>query len=251
MAMFLVRLKDFDPLFDATSRLAQIAREADIKFTPLFFSIIASNRSPRFVAYLQMTHHCFINYKVDNDHTSRISLESFHDALLDGGASPSMTIHLLANIKQLILRFESSSHAPKVHHELSLTPSQEEDLGEVDYAKFFSIDSKDLRRVIRNLPIFHGDSICVTATGSQVKFSIASKEIVLTKENEECMIVGYEGEEETKFRINLNPMLFFLNFTHDALRIWFYKTTTSHGAMVVPAFGFFAQYVILFPNYNN
>uniref|UniRef100_A0A9I9E8C4 Uncharacterized protein n=1 Tax=Cucumis melo TaxID=3656 RepID=A0A9I9E8C4_CUCME len=182
MAMFLVRLKDFDPLFDATSRLAQIAREADIKFTPLFFSIIASNRSPRFVAYLQMTHHCFINYKVDNDHTSRISLESFHDALLDGGASPSMTIHLLANIKQLILRFESSSHAPKVHHELSLTPSQEEDLGEVDYAKFFSIDSKDLRRVIRNLPIFHGDSICVTATGSQVKFSIASKEIVLTKE---------------------------------------------------------------------
>ena len=107
--MFLVRLKNFEPFFHATSRLALIAREADVKFTPLFFSITVSNQFPRFVAYLVMTYNCFINYKVDNDHTSRISLESFHDALLDGGGSPSMTIHLLANINQMILRFESSS----------------------------------------------------------------------------------------------------------------------------------------------
>ena len=107
--MFLVRLEFFDPLMDATSRFSQIAKEADIKFTPLDFWVIASNRSPRFVAAIQMSHHCFIHYNVDDDHTSRISLESFHDALLDGGASSSMTIHLLQNINQMMLRFESSS----------------------------------------------------------------------------------------------------------------------------------------------
>lgn len=36
-------------------------------------------------------------------------LESFHDALLDGGSFCSMTIHLLDKTKQLILRFETSS----------------------------------------------------------------------------------------------------------------------------------------------
>ncbi|KAL0556874.1 hypothetical protein IC582_005391 [Cucumis melo] len=252
--MFLVKLKNFDPLLDATSFLAQISFDnADLKFTPSKFFIIASHRSPRFIATLQLSPQWFTTFSVDNDHSSKVSLESFHDAILDGGSFASMTIHLLDKTNQMILRFDTpSSEIQTLHHELTLSPPQAEDnqIGqhELDERKYFIVKSKALRRIIKDLPIFQNDSIIsVDVTNSRVKFSIASKEIILT-EGRHCKIEGFEEEVETQFQIILCPMMFFLNFTYKANRVWFYKTkNNAYTLMVVPAYGIFGQYVIYFP----
>ncbi|KAL0538091.1 hypothetical protein IC582_027087 [Cucumis melo] len=247
--MFLVRLEQFEPLIDATSLLAQVAKDADVKFTPLMLMIIVSNRSPRFVATLQLSRRLFTNFSVDHNKSSKVSLQPFHDAMLDGGSFSSMTIHLLDTTNQMVLRFETPSHdVPPLHHELALSPPQAENLGQVEYGNFFTVTSRELRRIIKELPLFHQDTVSVTVTGSQVKFSIQSKEIILTKEGGHCKIVGYEGEVETKLQVVLRPMMFFLNFTYRANKVWFYKTiTNSHSVMSTPAFGTYGQYVIYFP----
>ncbi|TYK02993.1 uncharacterized protein E5676_scaffold46G00820 [Cucumis melo var. makuwa] len=158
--MFLVRLEQFEPLIDATSLLAQVAKDADVKFTPLMLMIIVSNRSPQFVATLQLSRRLFTNFSVDHNKSSKVSLQPFHDAMLDGG----------------------SHDVPPLHHELALSPPQAENLGQVEYGNFFTVTSRELRRIIKELPLFHQDTVSVTVTGSQVKFSIQSKEIILTKE---------------------------------------------------------------------
>ncbi|KAE8646596.1 hypothetical protein Csa_004903, partial [Cucumis sativus] len=108
--MFLVKLTNFDPLLDATSFFAQISfDDADVKFTPSKFFIISSHRSPRFIATLQLSPQWFTSFSVDHDHSSKVSLESFHDAILDGGSFASMTIHLLDKTNQIILRFDTPS----------------------------------------------------------------------------------------------------------------------------------------------
>lgn len=105
--MFLIRLEDIAPLLNATFLLNQISDDANLKISPSLFSIIASHRSPRFVAVLKIIpHRFFASYSVDRDHSSRISLHAFYSAMLDGTSCPSMTIHLLEN--RLILRFENS-----------------------------------------------------------------------------------------------------------------------------------------------
>uniref|UniRef100_A0A9I9EGC8 Uncharacterized protein n=1 Tax=Cucumis melo TaxID=3656 RepID=A0A9I9EGC8_CUCME len=87
----------------------------------------------------------------------------------------------------------------------------------------------------------------LSVTTSQIKFSIASKAIVLSEEGQHCKIEGF-GEVESQFRINLCPMLFFLNFTYKASKIWFYKTkNNAYTVMMVPAFGIYGQYAIYFP----
>ncbi|CAK9328878.1 unnamed protein product [Citrullus colocynthis] len=252
--MFFVKLTDFEPLMEATSLLAQISKDADVKFTPLKLYIIVSNRSPRFFATLQLSDRFFTNFSVNHDHSSKVSLESFHDALLDGGSSCSMSIHLLDKTKQLILRFETSSQIfPPLHYELTLSPPQLAENnnigGQLEEGKFFIVKSKELRRIIKELPIFQDDSVVrIGVTNSQIKFSIASKEITLTKEGPHCRIVGFEEEVETQFQIILRPMLFFLNFTYKANRVWFYKTkNNSYSVMSVPAYGISGQYVIYFP----
>ncbi|XP_038875055.1 uncharacterized protein LOC120067580 [Benincasa hispida] len=249
--MFLVKLTNFEPLLDATSYLAQISNYADVKFTPLEFYLIAPYPSPRFVATLQLSQKCFTNYSVDHEHTSKVDLESFHDAILDGGSFASMTIHLLEKPNQMILRFQTpSSEIPPLHHELTFSPPQLADNnigGQLEEGKFFIVKSEALRRIIKELPIFQDDSVvCVGVTSSQIKFSIASKEIVLKAQH--CRIVGFEEEVETQFQIILRPMLFFLNFTYKANKVWFYKTkNNSYSVMAVPAFGILGQYVIYFP----
>ncbi|TYK02994.1 uncharacterized protein E5676_scaffold46G00830 [Cucumis melo var. makuwa] len=187
--MFLVKLTEFEPLLDSTSYLAQYSNDnADIKFAPGKLFLIVPNRSPRFFATLQLSPRWFSNYSVDHVHSSKVSLESFHDAMLDGGDFSSMSIHLLDKTNQMFLRFDTpSSQIQPSHHELTLSPPQSEDIQicehELDLDKFVIVKSKSLRRVIKELPIFHNDSIiCVSVTTSQIKFSIASKAIVLSEE---------------------------------------------------------------------
>ncbi|XP_023514484.1 uncharacterized protein LOC111778743 [Cucurbita pepo subsp. pepo] len=214
-SMFLVRVKNFRPLVDGTSRLAQIGRESDIIFTPLSLMLTTSGPSPRFIAMLQIFHQCFTVYSVNIDHRSRISLESLHDALLDCGSSSSMTIHLLENTNLMVLRFETPNHEPQLRHDVVLLPPQEQSIEEIEYSKSLALDSRDLRQVIKELPLFSGDSVCVTVTSSRVRFSIASRELIFKKEKGRCEILGHDGDAVTEFRIVLYPMLFFLNLTYD------------------------------------
>ncbi|XP_023548334.1 uncharacterized protein LOC111807002 [Cucurbita pepo subsp. pepo] len=245
--MFLVRLHHFDPLMEATSILAQISHEADLKFSSSKFSLITSYPSLRFVATFQISHRFFANYFVDRNHSSRVSLQSFYNAMYAGIVFSSMTIHFPETTSRMVLQFESSNHTRmQMHRVLKLSPSQEEELGQIQHDRFFSIISQDFRDIVTGLPSFPNDSIFVSLTSSQVKFCCASEERILTKEGGRCVIVGYEGQAEIVFQINLNPKWFFFNLSYGAYRIWFYKTIDSRCVIFIPAFGLNAQYVIYF-----
>ncbi|CAK9328880.1 unnamed protein product [Citrullus colocynthis] len=67
-------------------------------------------------------------------------------------------------------------------HELVLLHPVEEELGPIDFENFFTIHSNDFRRIIREVSQFPNTSVCVTITNSQVKFSVAFREIILSKQ---------------------------------------------------------------------
>uniref|UniRef100_A0A0A0K9W4 Uncharacterized protein n=2 Tax=Cucumis sativus TaxID=3659 RepID=A0A0A0K9W4_CUCSA len=108
--MFLVKLTEFEPLLDSTYFLALYSNNnAHVKFTPGKLFLIVSNRFPNFIATLQLSPRWFTNFSVDHVHSSKVSLESFHDAMLDGGEFSTMSIHLLDKTNQMILRFDTPS----------------------------------------------------------------------------------------------------------------------------------------------
>ncbi|KAG7013721.1 hypothetical protein SDJN02_23888, partial [Cucurbita argyrosperma subsp. argyrosperma] len=160
--MFLVRLHHFDPLMEATSILAQISNEADLKFSSSKFSLITSYPSRRFVATFQISHRFFANYFVDRNHSSRVSLQSFYNAMYAGIVFSSMTIHFPETTSRMVLQFESSNHTRmQMHRVLKLSPSQEEELGQIQHDRYFSIISQDFRDIITGLPSFPNNSNAV------------------------------------------------------------------------------------------
>ncbi|XP_022155138.1 uncharacterized protein LOC111022279 [Momordica charantia] len=246
--MFFIRLLHIDTVLNATSILAQVSNTADANFSRDSFSIITFNPSPRFFATLQMSQPFFSHYSVDRNLCLRMFIPSFRGAMLEGRFFPSMTMHFQGNAALMILRFESPSYETYLKRQLTLSSSQVQDLGLVDQEKFFSIHSTDFRRIIRELAIYFHRPIHATLTDSQVRFYIADREIVLTKEGGHCVIEGYQGRFEAQFQVSLRPMLFFINLSYQSERIWFSKTTNSRSTVIcVPAFAFYAQYVIYFP----
>uniref|UniRef100_A0A9I9EKS8 Uncharacterized protein n=1 Tax=Cucumis melo TaxID=3656 RepID=A0A9I9EKS8_CUCME len=90
--------------------------------------------------------------------------------------------------------------------------------------------------------------IVVTVTNSQVKFSVSSKEIILTEEAGDCQIIGYEGEVETRFRIILHPTSFFISLSTHSDVIWFHKTISNYAIISIQTLECYIDYAIHFLN---
>ncbi|CAK9328867.1 unnamed protein product, partial [Citrullus colocynthis] len=107
--MFFIKLQNLAPLLKATSIFTQLANdEVCLKFSPSMFSITAQFQSPPFIAMMLMDQPFFANYSIDQNHISKISLQSFHNALSEGQRFCTMTIHLLEPLNRILLRFEHS-----------------------------------------------------------------------------------------------------------------------------------------------
>ncbi|XP_022145570.1 uncharacterized protein LOC111014988 [Momordica charantia] len=244
--MFLIRLQPIAPLFDAICSLTRIATRADVKFSPTKFCIIVSQISPPFIAALQMSPEFFTSFAVDGNHTSRICLDSLHSILMDGRLYPAMTFHLLENQNRLLLRFENSRNLPRGRRELDLSPSEEEDVGEIDYGNCVSIGSDEFRSIVTKLSAYFNHRICATLTDSQVKFSVANEEIILTKEGGQCLIIAPERGVETKFEFTLHPTSFFYDLADKPGGVWLCKSTDSRNIICIP-FGLNIHHLMYFP----
>ncbi|KAG6575164.1 hypothetical protein SDJN03_25803, partial [Cucurbita argyrosperma subsp. sororia] len=249
--MFLVKLEDVTPLSDAVFLFNQLSLEADVKFTHNMFSLTVSNASIRFIIKLDIWDELFAEYSVDPNQCWRISLSTFQKSLWDGGSYSSMTFLMHETRSRMVLEFHNSAspNAPSWHRELTLLPSEEVDIGEVESEKNFIIEAEDFRHIIREVSSFPNDPIRITLTHLQVKFSVASKEIILTKQARKIQIAGYEEGDTDQFRISLHPMMFFLRLSYQSETAWFCKTMDgSHTIISIPASHFNLEYVVYFPH---
>ncbi|XP_008458264.1 uncharacterized protein LOC103497732 [Cucumis melo] len=183
--LFFVSLHNFAPLADAAALFSNIFYEADVKVSRTQLSMITADRSRWFVAVLHIWEPFFNDYYIDKDITSRISLPTFHCHMNRARKDhcSSMNIRMQKGHNYLFLEFKNSKK--DIYRRMFLSPSREEDLTQtqIDNQNFFSIHSSDFRRIITEVSHLPNDLvIVVTVTNSQVKFSVSSKEIILTEE---------------------------------------------------------------------
>ncbi|XP_022928487.1 uncharacterized protein LOC111435280 isoform X3 [Cucurbita moschata] len=162
----------------------------------------------------------------------------------------TMSITLPSPYK-MTLTFETSTPPGRVPRSnsraLPLSPTQAMDFGRPLLSKHFTIKPECFRHILTELPNSQ-DLVCVTPTTSEVKFSHESKEVILTPEAGECTIMGYEGCVDTRFKVVLNPRMFFLDLSSKtSTSIWFYRTTSAGSIMAVPTCRSYAMYYIHFP----
>ncbi|KGN45641.1 hypothetical protein Csa_005727 [Cucumis sativus] len=155
-------------------------------------------------------------------------------------------LHHQQPLNQIFLQFRNPrvvDDQDVLFHGFPLSPSREEDVGEIDYGIFFSIDSLVLRFIATELDDY--DAL-VTLTNSEVKFSVNDKEISLYKEVDECIIGGVADEEESRFFVYLNPKILFRDLANKSERIWMFKSPNSYSIIVAPI-GLYAQFCVYFP----
>ncbi|XP_023000628.1 uncharacterized protein LOC111494871 [Cucurbita maxima] len=242
------KLDRFAPLLKATSTLALIGEKADLRITPIMLSLEVKHPSPAFNAGLLLSPGFFTFYYTNKSHHySIISLELFYITMniMNARGFSSMLFFLIERSNRLYLRFDHSKIEPKVtsFRELTLNPPEMNHLARLDYGTFVSIDSPTFRSIVTEL---RADYAHVTLTDSQVKFSNADKEIVLTKRKKQCIIGDVTEKDEIKFVIALQPTMFFHDLSHQSARVWLFKSSNSSSAMIVPV-GMYTQFWVYFP----
>ncbi|XP_023530189.1 uncharacterized protein LOC111792828 [Cucurbita pepo subsp. pepo] len=227
---------------------------ADLDITEAGFSLMASNPFLRYTATLYISNDFCLNYSLmDEPHSASISLPSLRDAITVDGAAQFDTVAInLEDLDQLTLTFETltpSGHEPYLRQNLRLySPSEREDFGIPITTKYFIVKCDWFRHILSELPVFNDDVVCVTPMASQVIFSVVSKEIILTEEDEQCIIMGYEECVDTQFQIVLQPRMFFHNLSFEtSAHVWFLRTINSGSAMLFPVVSSYVQYFIRFP----
>ncbi|XP_023000631.1 uncharacterized protein LOC111494875 [Cucurbita maxima] len=154
----------------------------------------------------------------------------------------SITLSLRNSLNQMLLQFHNSRIGEEQVRQLSLLPSREKDVGEIDYGIFVSIDSEVFERIATDL---NDSNALVTLTNSQVKFSVEAKEISLVEERRECMIGGLSRSQEIRFFVSLNPIIFFRDLARRSKRIWLFKSAKAYSIIIAPI-GLYAQFCVYF-----
>ncbi|CAK9321110.1 unnamed protein product [Citrullus colocynthis] len=252
--MICINVENIVPLTKAASMLSEIGREVCLKFSPTMFTITtlpspSPSPSPhKFSAILILPSSSFANYSVDRNHSSKVSLRSFQNALLQGRRFSSITIHLLEPLNRLLLRFhlhpsESNSAQPLHYHELELLPLEDwKDPARIRLnQKHFSIDSQCFKRIIQTFSLYDNQtsSISIISKGTSVTFSILPfAEITLSEELGQCSFRG-EEEDEVDIKININPASFFISLANQVQRVSFFHKNNddSHIAIMYFPFG--------------
>ncbi|XP_023548337.1 uncharacterized protein LOC111807005 [Cucurbita pepo subsp. pepo] len=195
---------------------------------------MASPPSNHFIASLQILPEFFTYFNSDESHHSTIPLELFYIIMLrmEICGFTSMYFTLFQPLTKVLLTFQRSSHEPKVMLcELDSLPLELEEMEQIDYGTFVSIDSQDFRRIVLELDVH---SVHVSLTDSQVKFGASRKEIVLTKEERQCIIGGLAEGEGFEFSITLHPLAFFHELSYKAKRAWLFMSINFSTIIVFP-----------------
>ncbi|XP_023006013.1 uncharacterized protein LOC111498890 [Cucurbita maxima] len=209
---------------------------------------MVSDPTHHFTAALQILPEYFEYFNSNQTHHSRFSIEKFYITMfhMELRGYSSMLFILIQAINKISLAFENpQSHLePKVLlRELDASPSEGEQIAQVDYGTFVSIDSQDFKRVVHEL---NAPSVNVSLTASQIKFMVPRKEIVLTRRERGCITGGIPAGETFRFSITLHPLLFFHDLSHKSKRAWLFMSVDYCTVIIFP-FGIFTQFWVYFP----
>ncbi|KAL0541188.1 hypothetical protein IC582_021227 [Cucumis melo] len=242
------RLDEFALLLKSTPVLCQVGLTVDIKSTPKTLTLMLTHHSPRFVAALQMSNEFFNLFYCDETLHLRFSLEKFYVLMyqMELQAYSLMHFTLLPELHAVFLTFEdyNSGQKPRITtRQLDMLPYKVDQQLRIDYKAFVSIDSKDFKRVV--LEISAHSSVYVILSDSEAKFSNENKEIIFTKEERKCIIGGIKRRKEYEFVITLDPLLFFLDLSYQAQRVWLFMQKDLSSILVFPS-GLWTQFWVYF-----
>ncbi|KAL0538100.1 hypothetical protein IC582_027097 [Cucumis melo] len=246
MAILKFRVNPLSILLNPTPVLSHLGENVDIRVSPLKLSLMLTNFSPSFIAGLQLSHELFNVYVSDRTYQFRFNIRRFYTYMyrmeLRGFSSMLFTIDM-KRLQTIFLTFQDNK-AKRERRTLKLLAYDLDLYGDIEYTTFFSIDSKDFKHIVSE---FNSRSVSVTFSDSQARFFTKSKEIVFTKEEDECVIGGVEEGEEFRFIITVNPLVFFLDLSNQSKRVWFLMQSDFSCMMVLPL-GMWHQFWIYFPS---
>ncbi|KGN51160.1 hypothetical protein Csa_008095 [Cucumis sativus] len=126
--------------------------------------------------------------------------------------------------------------------QLNLLPYKVNQELRIDYKAFVSIDSKDFKRVVLEI---NAHSVFVNLSDSEATFSNDNKKIIFTKEERKCIIGGIKKGKEYEVLITLHPLVFFLDLSYQAQRLWLFIQKDFSTILVFPS-GLWTQFWVYF-----
>ncbi|CAK9328862.1 unnamed protein product [Citrullus colocynthis] len=186
------KLENMDRFSNAIFPLIRFHDTADLKCSPTMFSLIISRHFPHIITSLQIMPPFFTNFLCQHQiYQCQIPIKLFHRTIITMKHAfySSMTLSLEQPLNRISLQFHNSRVDQQLFSELPLLPSREEDVGQIDYGIFVSIDSQVFKRIATELDDFNVSKILwyfvsalVTLTNSQAKFTVEGRDISLHEE---------------------------------------------------------------------
>lgn len=222
------RLERLDPLLDAINILVRFGENGNIECCPSMFSIIVPHHYLELNVAFQMMPQFFNHFFSNNTHSSKILLQPLLITLkrMKQHQITSLSLFVLKLLHRLVLKFSSPRNELPLIRKFGMMCAMKEDMGNIDFGTFVSIDSQRFRRIVTECRDYF---VRVTPTHSHVRFSNEIKEFIFCKEGGECIIGGVGKGAVTEFLIPIYPTHIFYNISFQAERVWLFKSSDNRG----------------------
>ncbi|KAL0538095.1 hypothetical protein IC582_027091 [Cucumis melo] len=235
-------LENVDPLLDALYILSRCAENTIIQCSPSMVSIIVLHHELDLNVSFQMMPQFFSHFASNKTHSSKTLIQPLYNTLkrMKESQITSFSFFLLPPLDHLVLKFYSPRDESPLIRKFGKVNAAKENLRNIDFETFVSIDSLQFRRIIKKCRDYF---VSVTPRHSDVKFSNEVRDFIFPKEGAgECIAEG-----KTEFLIPTYPFHVFNNIGFQSKRVWLFKSVDKLGTFIIAPVGLFAQFAIYYP----
>uniref|UniRef100_A0A9I9EL33 Uncharacterized protein n=1 Tax=Cucumis melo TaxID=3656 RepID=A0A9I9EL33_CUCME len=260
--MLMFSLENVDPLLDALYILSRCAENTIIQCSPSMVSIIVLHHELDLNVSFQMMPQFFSHFASNKTHSSKTLIQPLYNTLkrMKESQITSFSFFLLPPLDHLVLKFYSPRNESPLIRKFGKVNAAKENLRNIDFETFVSIDSLQFRRIIKKCRDYF---VSVTPRHSDVKFSNEVRDFIFPKEKDEkwvliklvwladVMMLQGAGEciaeGKTEFLIPTYPFHVFNNIGFQSKRVWLFKSVDKLGTFIIAPVGLFAQFAIYYP----
>ncbi|XP_023533108.1 uncharacterized protein LOC111795095 [Cucurbita pepo subsp. pepo] len=242
--MLLFELEGFGPFLYALSMMHRLHDIADIKSTPSSFAIIIPQNFICCAVALNIDPQFFNQFSCNQRHYFTTSLTDLVTNLadMDREGSNLLTLSFVRFQPHMVLEFEK--HVLDEVHNVSTfeipisIPSYRQDVGEIDYSSFVSIELDLFKTLARWLD--NAYEAYVTISSSKITFFVGRSRFTLDAQERDCIIGGVAIGQEINSSMTLYPMQFYCNLVSD--RLWLFKSIGSNCLILIAPLGLYAHF---------
>ncbi|CAL5340063.1 unnamed protein product [Camellia sinensis] len=192
------------------SPLVHIATRATVIATPESISLQTSSPNLMVIAVARINSYRFDRFYTGQSCSVGIELNALDAILSTTDDDESITVRSLFLENLVSFTFRIGIHQTRTEEAYVVQIPNNHvniDESEYNYDVAVGIPSEEFRHILLYFRSFRGGAVFVSVTDSQVRFRSVGREIILIKENGDCIIGGVEESDgECRLRLNLYTM---------------------------------------------